>query len=73
MSNLNSNTNEVIRIERDSRKPVNSATYKQYEYLRSFSNVDLPLVSRFTRYISKEQASDAISLAKSGYTVEIDA
>lgn len=68
-----SNLNEVIKIERDSRKPANPASYKQYEYLRSFSNVELPIVSRFTRYISKEQATEAISLAKKGYTVEIDA
>ena len=53
-------------------KAVKPATKKQYDYLKTFENVDLDIsTSAFLKFVSIGEASEAIETAKSGGIVEI--
>lgn len=60
---------EVIEMS-SNKKASRPATYEQYKYLRDLG-VELPLVSRFTKYFNTWEASEAINLAKAGKKVEM--
>lgn len=63
---------EDVIVFEVSGKASTPATYKQYNYLAGFENVELDInVSQFTKRFDRYEASEAIDLAKEGNRVRI--
>lgn len=65
--------NGIYYLVREGKKPYNTASKKQWDFLMSFDNVSSEIsVSQFMKYIKSDEASEAIELAKAGEKVIIE-